>query len=61
MKLQQYLNSNLKLPKLLSTQIKHILQFWLKNNKRGGVGGKAKIPPAENTLNQLYNPFEPKY
>lgn len=48
MKLQQYLNSNLKLPKLLSTQIKHILQFWLKNtNNRGGVGGKAKIPPAE--------------
>lgn len=50
MKLQQYLNSNLKLPKLLSTQIKHILQFWLKNtNNRGGVGRrqKKKTPPAE--------------
>lgn len=43
MKLQQYLNSNLKLLKLLSTQIKHILQLWLKNtNKRGGVGERQK-------------------
>lgn len=43
MKLQQYLNSNLKLLKLLNTQIKHILQFWLKNTNNGeGVGGKAK-------------------
>lgn len=43
MKLQQYLNSNLKLLKLLSTQIKHILQCWLKNtNNRGGVKGGEK-------------------
>lgn len=40
MKLQQYLNSNSKLPKLLSTQIKHILQFWLKNRGEGLGGGK---------------------
>lgn len=39
-KLQQYLNSNLKLLKLLGTQIKHILQFWLKNTNRRGERDK---------------------
>lgn len=61
MKLQQYLNSNLKLPKLLSTQIKHILQFWLKNTNRGGVGGRQKKYHQLKYFNQLYNPFEPKH
>lgn len=52
MKLQQYLNSNLKLPKLLGTQIKRILQFWLKNTNRGGVGGRQKYHQLQY-LNQL--------
>jgi hypothetical protein len=50
-KLQQYLNNNLKLLKLLGTQIKHVLQFWLKNTNRRG--GRDK--------NHLYNEFDPKY
>lgn len=44
-KLQQYLNSNLK---LLSTQIKHILQFWLKNTNRRG--GRDENNTRRNTL-----------
>lgn len=56
MKLQQYLNSNLKLSKLLSTQIKHILQFWLKNtNNNGGVGKGKKKHHQLKYFNQLYS------
>lgn len=48
MKLEQYLNGNSKLLKLLSTQIKHILQFGLQNTYRSGER------PADNL-------FEPQY
>lgn len=60
MKLQQYLNSNLKLPKLLSTQIKHILQFWLRNTNNGGVGGRQNNHQLKY-FNHVYDPFEPKH
>lgn len=52
MKLQQYLNSNLKLLKLLSTQIKHILQFLAEEQlqeRGGGWGGKGKKNKKQKT------------
>lgn len=51
MELQQYLNSNWKLPKLPNAQIKHILQLKTPRGERGRQKTKTKTKsPAAQTL-----------
>lgn len=52
MELQQYLNSNWKLPKLPNAQIKHILQLKTPQGREGKAKNKNKnkIPSSPNTL-----------
>lgn len=53
MKLQQYLNSNLKLLKLLSTQIKHILQFLAEEQLQERGGGRGERGEKNKQKKQL--------